>query len=313
MTEPQSVEQQSRQILDRWIASCTRSGKVSRNTVAVGIVVLDHLRTVCPVERSQVISQGGEVKGARSALTGVRGAYGIPRSYLKEATSRQSPQDGQHLFEQLDWGRLLVPLPEKERDELLLELIDVLVSLAKDWLARKSMTLDIDQHDAPTRWVQTIVETARRRSGGVVEQHLVGAKLQRRFLSRSIPNYPAHAGDQQTARTGDFEIARLVYHVTAAPSRAVIQKCVANVKSGRHPILLVPSDQQQTAKVLAREDGIDHRITIMAIEDFLATNIIELATDEEKDFYDVLSEIIAIYNRRLAEVETDLSLQIQLR
>jgi len=32
-----------------------------------------------------------------------------------------------------------------------------------------------------------------------------------------------------------------------------------------------------------------------------------------KDFFGVLEEIVMIYNKRLAEVETDLSLQIQVR
>ncbi len=40
-------------------------------------------------------------------------------------------------------------------------------------------------------------------------------------------------------------------------------------------------------------------------------NIIELASAEEKSLFAVLQEIVAIYNRRLREVETDLSLQIE--
>ncbi len=39
----------------------------------------------------------------------------------------------------------------------------------------------------------------------------------------------------------------------------------------------------------------------------------ELATEENKDFFAILQEIVQIYNRRLAEVETDLSLQIEVR
>lgn len=39
----------------------------------------------------------------------------------------------------------------------------------------------------------------------------------------------------------------------------------------------------------------------------------ELATEENKDFFAILQEIVHIYNRRLAEVETDLSLQIEVR
>ena len=44
----------------------------------------------------------------------------------------------------------------------------------------------------------------------------------------------------------------------------------------------------------------------------MALNIIELATEENKDFFGVLQDIVQIYNRRLAEVETDLSLRIEV-
>lgn len=63
-----SLKQESHDILAKWLESCTRNNKISRNTVAIGIVVLDQLRRNSPVSRSGVISQGGEVSGARSGL-----------------------------------------------------------------------------------------------------------------------------------------------------------------------------------------------------------------------------------------------------
>ncbi|WP_423226828.1 hypothetical protein, partial [Candidatus Amarolinea aalborgensis] len=72
------IKQQSSETLNRWLNSCTRGGKISRNTVAIGIVVLDHLRRACPVFRDQVISQGGEITGARSGLRTTLAKYDIP-------------------------------------------------------------------------------------------------------------------------------------------------------------------------------------------------------------------------------------------
>ena len=77
---------------------------------------------------------------------------------------------------------------------------------------------------------------------------------------------PAHAADQQTDRSGDFMIAHMVYHVTSAPSRNVIQKCAGNLKVGKHPILLVPKSEEERAQILAQEDNIDKEISIIAIE-----------------------------------------------
>ena len=309
----EGIKKESRQILDKWLESCTRNKKISRNTVAMGIVVLDHLRRASPSSRDAVISSGGEVSGARSGLGKILEVYEIPSTYLKEITPRQGHQDGQRLFEQFEWGRNLAKLPEDERNELLLELIESLRSLANDWLKRQNLKLDIDRRKAPTTWISVIVENAKGRSGGIVEQQLVGAKLQRRFKGVSVPNHPAHAGDKQTERVGDFTISKLVYHVTAAPSRNVIQKCAENLKVGLLPILLIPREQENKALILAQDEGIDGDIAIISIENFVALNIIELATEENKDFFSVLKEIVAIYNKRLSEVETDLSLQIEVR
>ncbi|MCL4504671.1 MAG: DUF4928 family protein [Chloroflexi bacterium] len=303
----------SRQTVNEWLASCTRGGKVSRNSLAIGIVVLDHLRDACPVMRDDVVSKGGEVKGTRSRLGQVLAKYEIPESFLKEVTTRQAHQDGQRLFERFDWGKRLAELPSDKRSLVLTDCIGILVERAKGWLERQNLKLQLDRRQAPSSWVSMIVENAEHRSGGVVEQHLVGAKLERRFKHLEINNYAAHAGDQQTERHGDFEIADLVYHVTATPSRNVIEKCGANIKAGRHPVLLAPDKEINKARILAQEESIESEMTIVSIEDFVALNIIEMAIEEKKDFYSLLKEIIGIYNKRLSEVETDLSLQISIK
>lgn len=299
-------------IIGNWIASCTRGGKISRNTVAIGVVVLHHIRQKAPLQKDDVISQGGEVKGARSGLGSILGVYGIPGGYLKEVTTRQGHQDGQRLFEGLGWGNKLAAVSEKERDKLIRDLLVPLLDQANTWLKRQSLKLQVDRRQAPSTWIRIIVENAKDRSGGIVEQHLVGAKLEKRFRNESVPNFPAHAGDKQTARDGDFKIRKIVYHVTASPGRSVIQKCADNIRGGLHPILLVTGGQVFKAQILAQDEGIGQEITILSIEDFLSLNIIELAMEENRDFVAVLKDIIQIYNRRLSEVETDLSLQIQI-
>jgi hypothetical protein len=163
------IKRQGHQILSEWLESCTRHGKVARNTIAMGIVVLDHLKRGCPVKRAEVISQGGEVSGARSGLGKILEAYGIPSNYLKEITTRQGHQDGQRLFEQFEWGKKLARLPDNEREKLLLELIGSLRDLANNWLKRQNLKLDIDRRQAPTTWINVIVENAKGRSGGIVE------------------------------------------------------------------------------------------------------------------------------------------------
>lgn len=308
-----TIRSRYRTILKDWLNSCTRGGKLSRNTIAVGMVVIDHLRRGCPAVKEELISQGGEIKGTRSGLGNILEKYGVPRSYLKEATTRQVHQDGQRLLEVLEWGNGLCELSEKDRDTLLCELAQSLSEKALEWLKRQNLKLDIDKGQAPTNWIHLIVENAKSRSGGVVEQHLIGAKLERRFKDIAIPNHPAHAADVQTGREGDFAISQNVYHVTASPGKAVVQKCADNIRAGKFPILLVPSDQENRAKTLAEIEGVEKKLTIISIESFIALNIIELAIEEGKDFFGILQEIVSVYNKRLLEVETDVSLLIDVK
>jgi hypothetical protein len=313
MTKLEEIRGKSHQILSTWLQSCTRNKKIARNTIAVAIVVLDHLKRNSSVTRDEVISQGGEVTGARSGLGRILESYDLPEAYLKEVTTRQGHQDGQRLFEQFGWGQVFSGLTNEEREEVVLELVDRLVEHARTWLKRQNLKLDLDRRHAPTSWINIIVENAKGRSGGVVEQHLVGAKLARRFNEILIPNHPAHAADRQTDREGDFIVSKLVYHVTAAPSRSVLQKCKRNIQAGLYPWLLVPREQENKARILAQDEGIENELAILSIEDFVAVNIMELAVEEHKDFFSVLKEIVDIYNKRLLEVETDLSLQIEVR
>ncbi|MEW5719494.1 MAG: DUF4928 family protein, partial [Chloroflexota bacterium] len=170
-TKAEKVRAASRQILEDWLRSCTRRGTISRNTVAGGIVVLDHLRRQCPVSKRDVISAAGELKSARSGLKKILETYKIPSTYLKKATTRQVHQDGQRLFERLDWGRKFSGLTARERDRVLLGLIELLAGHARDWVKRQNLAVDVDPSQTPAVWVRMIMEKARQHSGGVVEQH----------------------------------------------------------------------------------------------------------------------------------------------
>lgn len=308
-----SITNGQRKILEEWVGSCVRGGKISRNTIAIGLVVLRHLREGCPITRSEVLSKGGEVSGARSGLGRTLESCGLPRTFLKEVTTRQAHQDGQRLFEKMSWGKPLARLTEAEREEVLTELTDALKARAQEWLQRQNLRLNFDRRHTPSAWIRQIVSSAKDRSGGVVEQHLVGAKLQRRFREAPVENFPAHAADQQTDRPGDFTLGNCVFHVTAAPSPAVLQKCAANLGQGHHPVLIVVGDQIAKARALAEVAAIQDEVAIFAIEDFVAMNVLELAADEQKDHLSVLRDIVAVYNERLGQVETDMSLQIEVR
>lgn len=298
-------------VVKEWLNSRTRARKISRNTVAVGIVILDKLRHKCPLTEQEVFSEGGEIRGARSGLPSLLAKYGLPKKYLKEATTRQAGPDGRLLIEKLRYGTLLSG-DSAARDAQLLQAINLLVVEAQTWLKRQPIKVSCDRQLSPTSWVSAILEKARGKSGGKVEQHLVGAKLKERYPKLEIPNYPGHAGDLQTNRSGDFPLAHVSYHVTATDGKEAIARCKDNLESGIHPVLLVPRQQIANARLRADYEGIGERTSILAIEDFITQNVIELSTERGEDFFKTLQGIISEYNRRLEEVETDMSLKIEI-
>lgn len=301
-------------LLTKWLKSCTRRNKISRNTVAVGIVVLHSLKQKCPLSRKDIITSGGEVMGSRgNRLREILGTYGIPSKFLKEATTRQAHQDGQKLLEALGYGEALSGLDPSKRVQVVDRLISELVRHADIWLGRQHLRVACNRQLSPLSWIKAILREAKGKSGGKVEQHLVGAKLQTRHPEVQVANFPSHAGDAQTQRQADFLVGTTAYHVTAAPGPDVIGKCKTNIDSGLHPVLLVPRDQIERCTGLAQGLGIENQVTINAIEEFVSMNIIELSTGESTNFIETLKKIIDTYNLRLEEVETDLSLKIEIQ
>lgn len=130
---------------------------------------------------------------------------------------------------------------------------------------------------------------------------------------KNIPSHPGHAGDVQTGRVGDFDIDSISYHVTATPGMDVIRKCKANAMSNRHPVLVVPRNQVEKARAFAEVEKIDHQLTILALEDFIADNVLEISVERQTDFLSTLKDIISEYNRRIEEAETDQALRIELQ
>lgn len=299
-------------VVQGWLESCTRrGGKRPRNTISVCIAILDALRAKCPLERSEIVSEGGEIGCARGPLKHTLEKYGIP-GFLKEVTTRQGHQDGQKLLKGLKYGSILQEVPAPERDAILADLIGILLAEAATFIARKHLRITCSREMAPGAWIGELLDQARGRSGGRVEQHLVGAKLTRAHPNIDVPVHPGAAADVQTGRAGDFQVGTTVYHVTAAPGPGVIEKCKANIHAGLSPVLLVPLAEKPRAELRAEDLGMSGRITIVGIEDFLAINIIELSDGERHEFIGVMRDIVNEYNRRIEEVETDKSLRIDL-
>lgn len=286
----------------------------ARSTLAGAVVVLDLLRTHAPFVRGDIFTNSGQLVGARGkALRSLLARYGEERLLLKDGVTTRSTFKFEKLAEAVEWGEPFEGWSDTARGEATTRLVEVVLDEINAHFSREQMRLKLDQNESPVVWIEDLLEVAKERSLGRVEQHLVGAKLERRLPDKDVKGYAAFAADVQTERSGDFTIDKIIFHVTAAPAMFVIEKCEENLRHGLLPVLVIPRKMIERAKGLASAtEGLERRISFVAIEDFVASNIIELAGAEDKPFFEILESIIEIYNERIVQSETDKSLRIEL-
>jgi hypothetical protein len=145
---------------------------------------------------------------------------------------------------------------------------------------------------------------------GAVMQHLVGAKLD--YVTKgAVKHHGVAVADAPSARAGDFLLGDVAVHVTTAPGEALIRKCQANLSSGLRPLIVTTEDGVGGAKALAKQAGVEDRLDVIEIEQFIATNVYEWSAFGKDRRPGAVREIIDRYNRIIGECETDPSLRIE--
>lgn len=145
---------------------------------------------------------------------------------------------------------------------------------------------------------------------GAVMQHLVGAKLD--YVTKGTLQHHGFAvADAPSNRSGDFLVGDVAIHVTTAPGEALIRKCQGNLSAGLRPLIVTTEDGVGGAKALSKQAGVDDRLDVIEIEQFIATNVYEWSVFERDGRPEAVREIIERYNRIVAECESDPSLRIE--
>jgi hypothetical protein len=143
---------------------------------------------------------------------------------------------------------------------------------------------------------------------GAVMQHLVGAALD--LAVGGLKHHGFAVADAPSARSGDFLLGDVAIHVTTAPGEALIAKCAGNLSAGLRPLIVTTEDGVGGAKALARQAGIDERLDVVEIEQFLAMGLYERGRFEREARSAAVTELVGRYNHIIAECETDPSLKI---
>ena len=266
-------------------------------------------------EKLKTVSKG-QVKGLNKArVQSILDNYGISTILAAEAgrTSRGS------LDNMESYVRFLNSLSISDAS-LLKDIEAWWIQKAKDFFAAKPLKFEYDQSTSLTVAITSLLtqaeERQKKRRGvmyvGALLQHLVGAKLDLALKRHQIHivHHGASVADAPTAREGDFLIDKMAIHVTTNPGSSLIQKCKVNLSRGYRPLIVTLADKVITAQILAQEEGVMHRIDILAAEKFLIANLYELSGFSTEKEFTTIQQLLDRYNAIIEECETDPSLKI---
>lgn len=300
-------------IIENWWASFPPRSR-SRGNIAGGLVILENLREefTFDVEAHKATGSDQLRHASRQNVQKILARFGEERILLQEGgrTNRGLMKNLQPLLQALaDAGMDQLSLESREAE--IGNMQAVLADRARDIFNAEKISFDFKLGMTSREVVGAILASARKRlRTGEVAEYLVGAKLSLRFPAYDIRNSAASAADHQTAEHGDFQINDCVFHVSVAPNRGHYDKCLSNLADGLRVFLLVPDDMLVGARQNAQLDS-EGRISVESIESFVSQNIEELSDFAGKKVTHNIRRLLDRYNQRVAEVETDLSLQIR--
>ncbi|MCC6284724.1 MAG: DUF4928 family protein [Phycisphaerales bacterium] len=315
-----SVETESRKVIAEWFESLEADRRYKplppRGAVAAAIVVLEVLKARFDLDpNAHVTKKKGQIAGmGKGAIQKVLAAHGESRTFLKEGgrTNRGNHAIVASLLDAVAGARL-DRVAEAERTASLHAMQAYLVERVNDYFQQERIKVEFNPTSPVHTFIAGILAVAEKKGrADYVAQHLVGAKLALRFPNATITNFAGSAADEQSGRVGDFQIGDAAFHVTISPTPAVCARCESNLKAGTSAVLLVPDGRLAAARELARQQGILDKIMVEPIESFVGQNLAELSGFQRDRLRDELAQLVAEYNRRVEEVETDMCLLIDV-
>ncbi len=307
--------------IEQWYEAQRNDGTVNRNVMAVGLTMCEHMSSHFPLAEdkwftgSQVSLLGG------NRIKNILARHGEGRPFASEGgrTSRGS-QDLARSFQEVINGSVAAGEFEELVEDDKLSVIKLLQArmvgrIRTDFYDRQRLPLEIDFNKQTRHTVEGLLAAARDKGGniiGAVAQHLVGATLEFKHPDLEIENQNYTTADQQTGRAGDFMVNDTAIHVTVGPTEALVAKCQANIEQGFHPLIITLEEKIGAARVLAENIGVRDRVAVRGIEDLVAGSIVELARYSELETRRVLRQLFDTYNSRVAAVEPDPSLLVEV-
>ena len=293
----------------------TQRFKGQKGPLSVALVVTQHARIKMPLHRESLLTaKGGQVLGLGvSGVQAVLERYGITKVLAREGgrTSRGSIANMESYVEWLndEYNMSDFDIDEIER---------VWVELVKEHFASQPFTLRLDFSLSLHSVLSAVLVQAEKRQReaqgttvvGTMLQHMVGAKLDLVMGPGKVVHHSSNQNDSGSGRGGDFDVGDSAIHVTAAPSEALIRKCVDNLSGGKKPLIV--STHQVAAQQLADNVGVRSRIEFVDFLQFMITNLHEWSLFEAQGRTNKVAELVECYNALISANETDPSLRIEI-
>lgn len=270
-----------------------------------------------PIDSGKMITDGkGQVLGlGKGAVQRVLKDYEITKILASEGgrTSRSSMSNMQDYVAFLNQASGKPGFDLKKVEEWWVDRV-------RDFFEASPLKLKVDTGSTLKTCLTGIFEEAKRRQSenrgatvlGAVMQHLVGAKLEMLYPDQAIKHSGYSVADSPTGRSGDFEIGDCVIHVTTAPAKLLLQKCLDNLDRGLRPLVISTNAGAAMAETLADEEGMIKRIEVLDITQFLVANMLEWTGFEGAKRRNTFEELISRYNQIVTSCETDPSLKIEV-
>lgn len=290
-----------------------------KGPLCVALVITQHARkTGLPLDPGDLLTdRGGQVLGlGKSAVQAVLKRHGIERVLAAEGgrTSRGS------IDNMREYVALLNALHEKGLVDL-----DVIegfwIERVHEFFAGKPFKVRLDGSRSLRVLVRDVLSQAEERQKntpgmqftGAVLQHVVGAKLECALGVGHFAHNSFSTADAQSGRAGDFLIGDVALHVTTSPGEGVVRRCKENLDDGYRPIIVTTARGLTAAEVLCENAGVDERVDVFEVEQFVALNLYELGRFAAEGRRVAVNDLVTRYNEIVADVETDPSLMIEIR
>ena len=302
-------------IIENW---WQRLGTQTRGHIAGGLVLVENLREMgdeldFDVDSHKAVNSDQLRNATRSNVQSVLARFGENRLLLKEGgrTSRGLVNRLTPLLEHLSQAGL-ESLSQEDREAEFDRMQSFLADRARDEFEAEKLSFDYRRNMASHDIIRAILDAADERGkAGEVSEYLVGAKLAVRFPDYDIRNSAASAADVQSAEQGDFQVNDSVFHVTVAPNNGHYEKCQRNISEGFRVFILVRDDMVGSTRNIANQLT-SGQASVESIESFVSQNIEELSEFASSRVPQGLKGLFEKYNDRVSEVETDMSLQINI-